>query len=123
MVWAAILLSPLSLQASIVTVTGADTGKDVTVKVNDVFTIELRQIAGTGYLWEFDELDGTFFEILTEEIKPNAQPGLVGGPSIKAWVIRAKRTGASVIRMLYFRPWEGKDKAAESFDLKVRIDR
>jgi predicted secreted protein len=119
----ALLFTFPGAHASILTMTGEDSGRDVTVQVNSVFTIELKQTGGTGYLWEFDKLDGAFFEILTEETKPNIEPGLVGGPVMRVWVLRAKKVGVALIRMSYFRPWEGRDKAAETFELRVHIER
>ncbi len=123
LVFLALLVGWGGSEASIISVTKNDSGGDVTVPMNGVFTIELKQTAGTGYVWAFDELDREHFEILTEETKPNAEPGRVGGPAIKVWVLRAKKIGTSLIRMLYFRPWEGKEKAEEAFELRVHIER
>jgi predicted secreted protein len=53
--------------------------------------------------------------------EPPEKSDLVGGPVKKTWLIKAREKGKTELRFLHFRPWEGKEKAVDSFILKVRI--
>lgn len=92
------------------------------LRAGDKIQIELQGVGGTGYSWYFDELDHDFFELIGEERKIQEKGGeSVGSPTLYTWVLKAKKTGKSVIRMSYYRIWEGKDKALRRFELEVNI--
>ena len=97
-------------------------GSRAELRPGDEIQIELQAVAGTGFSWYFDELDHNFFELIDEERKMEEKGGeSVGSPTLYTWVLKAKKTGKSVIRMSYYRNWEGKDKALRRFELEVNI--
>ncbi len=98
-------------------------GKRIEVKVGDEIQIELKAMGGAGYAWYFDNLNQEFFELLKEERKASApeKRDLVGTPVLTIWKLRAKKPGSSSIRMLYYRQWEGKDRADNRFEVIVDI--
>lgn len=97
-------------------------GKRIELKVGDEIQIELQGTGGTGYAWYFDELDNDFFELIGKEGKVQEKSGeLVGSPIQYLWLIKAIKTGSSVIKMIYYRVWEGKDKAIQRFEVEVDI--
>jgi predicted secreted protein len=97
-------------------------GKRIELKVGDEIQIELQGAGGTGYAWYFDELDNDFFELIGKERKVQEKSGeLVGSPTQYFWLIKAIKTGSSVIKMIYYRVWEGKDKAIRQFEVEVDI--
>lgn len=98
-------------------------GKRIEVKVGDEMQIELKAMGGAGYAWYFDNLNHEFFELLEEERKASApkKRELVGTPVLTVWKLRAKKPGTSSIKMLYYRQWEGKEKAVNQFEVVVDI--
>jgi predicted secreted protein len=98
-------------------------GKKIELRVGDEIGIELKVTGSAGYAWYFDKLDPDFFELLSEERKvvTSEKGDLVGTPMLKVWKLRAKKPGTSMIRMSYYRLWEGKDKAVNQFEILVDI--
>ncbi len=97
-------------------------GSRAELRPGDEIQIELQGAGGTGFSWYFDELDHNFFELIGEERKMEEKGGeSVGSPTLYTWVLKAKKIGKSVIRMSYYRNWEGKDKALRRFELEVSI--
>jgi len=100
-------------------------GKRIELKVGDRVQIELNATGGTGYAWYFDELDKDLFELIGEEKKVISRGGKdrVGTPVISIWKLRAMKPGTTIIRMSYYRVWEGKNKAVNQFEVSVHIAR
>ncbi len=101
--------------------TQSDRGKEITVPQGAVIQIELAAAGGTGYLWQFHDLDRDHFELVKTETVKDEKPGLVGAPYVSRWQVRAKQRGQADLQLYYFRPWEGKDKAVDKFVIKVHI--
>ena len=94
----------------------------IELKVGDEIQIELQGTGGTGYAWYFDEFDNEFFELIGKERKVQEKSrDLVGSPTLYTWILNAKQIGKSVIKMIYYRVWEGKDKAIRRFEVEVDI--
>jgi predicted secreted protein len=94
----------------------------IELKVGDEIQIELQGTGGTGYAWYFDEFDNDFFELIGKEGKVKEKSrDLVGSPTLYTWILNAKQIGKSVIKMIYYRVWEGKDKAIRRFEVEVDI--
>ena len=96
-------------------------GQEVRLKEGQVFQIQLPGMGGTGYWWYVEPLDARHVELLSE--KTQAQfDGRVGGAVLGLWDFRAKEPGTAEVRMDYYRKWEGVERAAESFRVKVTIE-
>ena len=97
-------------------------GREIKVRADSMIQIELEQAGAAGYMWENQDLDKKHFELVSVKTQePPEKLGLVGAPIIKTWLIIVKEKGRSELRFIHFRPWEGKEKAADKFALKVRI--
>ena len=101
----------------------SSSGKKIELKVGDEIQIELKTVGSAGYAWYFDKLDQDFFDLMGEEGKSIApeKGDVVGTPVVMIWKLRARKPGNSMIRMLCYRPWEGKDKAVNQFEIRVHI--
>jgi predicted secreted protein len=108
-------------QKNIVRLSRQDSGRQITVKVDDVIEIELEAPGGTGYTWSFDGLPSDYFDLIEEETKAVAKPGLTGGPVLKNWKLKAKSKGTAIVKLNLYKAWEGKEKSADSFTLEVKI--
>jgi predicted secreted protein len=125
------LLLPLSASAADESTGGAkkrirvdidSNGSKIELQPGDEIQIELQGAGGTGYAWYFDELDNDFFELIHEGRKIQGKGGaLVGSPTLYTWVFKAKKIGKSIIRMSYYRIWEGKDSAVRRFEVEITI--
>ena len=96
------------------------TGKQVEAKVGDEIQIELEGIGATGHWWYFDRMDRDHFELISEETV-SVREGVTGGPVLGVWKLRIKKPGLSLIKMDYYRIWEGKDRADKHFEIRVNI--
>jgi len=97
-----------------------DHGKEFTLKRGEVFEIQLEGTGGTGYGWHVRDLDTGHLDLLGEKTKADSS-GRLGGPVLGLWTFRAKEPGNTEIKLDYYRPWEGLQKAAEYFRVKIII--
>jgi predicted secreted protein len=98
-----------------------DNGKEITIKTGDVLEIKLERSGSTGYEWYLDETYKKYFELLREDTETRQSGSLVGTPVVRTWKLRATKRGETDIRLFLYREWEGRDKAVETFRIKVRI--
>jgi len=125
------LLLPLSASAADELTGGTNRGIKVGIDSNgstielpsgDEIQIELQGAGATGYAWYFDELGSDFFELIHEGRKIQGKDGeIVGSPILYTWVFKAKKLGKTVIKMSYYRIWEGKDSAVRRFEIEINI--
>ncbi len=122
-------LDPFGLVASssrkavdeVVRLTKVDNGKEITIQIGNVLQIELERFGGTGYDWYLDQSYKKYFELVKENTETRQSRGLVGTPVMKKWKLRAIQRGETDVRLLLYREWEGKDKAVETFKVRVKI--
>jgi predicted secreted protein len=102
-------------------ITQKDNGKEIAVPEGAIFEVRLEQSGGTGYLWQIVEPDETHLKVLESAEIPLRQGRIVGGPLLKTWKIKAVKVGQTDLKILLYRPWEGTEKAADSFHVKIQI--
>ncbi len=103
----------------VVVLTKEDSGKTVSVGAETVITIALEEKGATGYQWHFDESDIREFAIIDSEATQPRRHGMVGTPILRTWKLKARRMGASPLRMHYYRSWEGREAAVDHFAVTV----
>jgi len=97
-------------------------GSKIELHPGDEIEIELQGAGGTGYAWHFDELDDNFFESIHEGRKIQEKGrGFAGSPTLYTWVFKVKKIGKGVIKMSYYRIWEGKDSAVRRFEVEINV--
>ncbi len=99
-----------------------DTGRKITIKEGDTVRIELEATGGTGYWWYINDLDVTHLELLSEDTRTIYEEDKTGAPVMDIWRFRALKKGSAEIKLDYYRKWEGIEKAAEHFRIKLVID-
>jgi predicted secreted protein len=104
-----------------VIVTEGDADKTVDIAVGDVVQIQLSGTPSTGFWWYFEFLDEQYLEVIKKETKELSPEKKEGAPILGTWQLRAKKEGKTIIRMAYYRSWEGGDRAREHFCLTVHI--
>ena len=103
------------------TLTAEDDGREISVGIGEAFKVELDIQGGTGYDWYVDEPDVNHLQLIDTATVDVSPKGIVGGPVKGVWTFKAVAPGDTSLRMLYYRIWEGKDKAARSFSVKIHI--
>ena len=98
-----------------------DNGKEVCIKGGQVFQIQLEGMGGTGYWWYVQPPDVRHVELLSEKTRV-VSDGRMGGPVLGLWTFRAKESGTTEIKMDYYRSWEGSAKAADHFQVRIKIE-
>lgn len=113
--------SPPSAEKSKMTFTINDNDHSFDVAVSDVIEVKLEFQGGTGYTWNVDDLDDTHLTLIDNITVNAAKEGVVGGPVTGVWCFKAANPGDTVIKMLYYRPWEKKESSLKSFTVRLHI--
>ncbi len=110
-----------TVENNVIKLTREDSGKEISLKVGDTVEIALPAPGAAGYMWYFDHLDQEYLEPTGEESRVPSRERLTGAPFTKIWKLRAKKEGETEMNMSLYRVWEGKEKAIDRFEIKVRI--
>jgi len=105
----------------VVTLTDGDNGREVSVPVGATLRVELKTQAGTGYGWYVEEVEPVRLKLEKAETVDMAPRGVAGGPELGVWSFKPVSSGDTRLRMLYYRVWEGKDKAVNKYEVKIHI--
>ena len=89
----------------------------VRIQCGDDIQLELPENSTTGYSWHFDELN---YEIVSE--RQERKSDLIGSPATHIWILRPKSLAQNVIKMSYYRTWEGKRQDTQQFKVKIVVD-
>ncbi len=121
---ALLLLFPGAMMASdpiTVTATRAQNGKDIGLKVGSILEIELTEIGGTGFLWFEQGTSAPYLKLIEQTTRPDKE-GRLGGPVLHVWRFKAEKPGATLVKMAYYRPWEGAQTSRALFLVKIHIE-
>ncbi|HAH05915.1 MAG TPA: hypothetical protein DCM05_05185 [Elusimicrobia bacterium] len=99
------------------------TSRSHEVSLGETFRIELPANATTGYEWKFKELDGNLLRVDSSGYDRSSNPKLAGAGGTAWWELRALQTGKTVLRLLYYRPWEGEAKSGDEFNLSLSVEK
>lgn len=102
-------------------ITKEDNGKQINVKTGDMFSIALEELGSAGYGWYVDELNVEYLEMVSKETKVVSEDK-IGAPVMAVWLFKAKKKGSSELKIDHYRVWEGKERAAERFSIKILIE-
>jgi predicted secreted protein len=84
------------------------------------FRIALAANPTTGYNWYIAVLDEKQFKVRRSGYEP-ARSGLIGGGGTSYWDIIPLKEGLGTIKLLYYRVWEGAEKAVDQFQVRVLV--
>jgi inhibitor of cysteine peptidase len=127
----------LLITASVIGVTGASPGPGNTITldasysgslielaVDDTLKVELESNLTTGFEWVLVEnSEGTVLQIQEQKyvMDDAGDPPLPGTGGTEVWIFKALASGETTISMEYSQPWEGGEKAIQTFELKVVV--
>ena len=99
-------------------------GQEVEIDVGKLLVITLESNPTTGFGWELAEpIDENLLTLVESGYEPgaDAETGLVGAGGTEVWSFETLATGGTTITMEYSRPWDGGEKAAETFEVTVTV--
>lgn len=99
--------------------TEADNGSVVQVRAGGEVVLRLPENAATGYRWAVEPVDANLVDLREGEYLPASDAAGSGGEM--QWVVRAKATGTTRIRLKQWRHWEGERSVRGRFELTLRI--
>lgn len=78
--------------------------QDLTVTVDEEFTIELDSNPTTGYDWEVT-IDNELVNLIGKEYQAH-EAEMIGAGGRDIFIFKAKQTGTTILKFWYQRPWE-----------------
>ena len=108
------------LGIDVLKITQADNGKAITMKKGQVLKLSLDSNPTTGYQWYIEELDDKLLKIVNMDFE-SPDTSRMGAGGKQFWKIKAINSGETKLLILYYRMWEGKDKAVKEFELNLVV--
>jgi len=99
-------------------------GKEVEAAVGSLVTVNLDSNPTTGFRWELAAIgDEKVLQLASQEFRQGdvAQPQMVGAGGQEVWTFKAVGEGKTNLVLEYSRPWEGGEKAIETFTATVTV--
>ncbi|MCX5750784.1 MAG: protease inhibitor I42 family protein [Candidatus Saganbacteria bacterium] len=97
-----------------------DNNSTVNVASNKIFKLSLDSNPTTGYDWSIFGLDKKAFKVVDSGFQaPNIK--LVGAGGVRWWKIKVLKEGKHNLELLYYRPWEGRDKSVKKYTLQILV--
>jgi predicted secreted protein len=100
--------------------TEADNGRELEVKVNDTFDLRLRESRMGGYRWSPLETGQPFLAMTEIRMETHAATPLPGESNVRAWHFLAQQPGLAHLRLQHRRSWEP-ESAGSQFALTVKV--
>jgi len=100
-------------------------GKEIEVAVGELIVVTFESNPATGFIWQLSEpLDEGLLALIDSRYEPGANAGqdMVGAGGSEIWTFKALVTGKTTISLEYSRPWEGGEKAVQTFEITVTIE-
>jgi inhibitor of cysteine peptidase len=100
-----------------------DSGKTISLKNGENFTLDLKENPTTGYSWQLNLSKG--LSILSDEYTEHRLPGekevTPGRGGTHSWLIQATAPGSQQVNGIYKRSWENTTGTEENFTLTVEV--
>jgi inhibitor of cysteine peptidase len=97
-----------------------DTGKTVTLAVEETFLISLEANPTTGFTWAVSQID-TGLVKQVGEVAYKAGSDRLGAPGIQTFTFNCIKNGNTILKMIYHRPWETEAAPSDTFSLSLQI--
>lgn len=107
-------------RAADVTVTEADNGSQIEVKVGSTIDVTLPSSPTTGFNWEVQDLDANLFSQVGEGVfKPESD--LLGASGMLTLSFKALAAGEGSLKLIYHRAFEKDIPPEKTFSIEVTI--
>ena len=119
------VIASLSFAGSVIagppiTITAADAGHPIKLRVGEELVLELECNPSTGYGWFLTETPNS---ILLSRGAPTYQPSrsMPGAGGLESWNFRAAKAGVQALELEYRRPWEKNTSPAKTVVFNVTV--
>ncbi len=99
--------------------TAADDGRTVALRMGEKIRISLPENAGGGYRWDIDRADGG---IEASGSQPHYSGEAVGSGGLMTFIFAAKKPGKGEIVLKNWRAFEGDTSVQQRFRLTVDVE-
>ena len=97
--------------------TEADSGRTVDVRVGETVSVTLPENATSGYRWAIDNLDPGIAE--ANEAKPDYPVGAMGSGGAVSFAFKCTKPGSGEVSLKYWRHFEGDASIAKRFRFRL----
>ncbi len=109
-----------SRENGVLVLTRADNQRTAEVRVGERIAVRLPENPGTGYTWAIDETDRQRLALDgTDYAEPTA--AFIGARGLRTFTLTARQPGEVVLKLKYWRLWEGDGSVTERFAVTLRI--
>jgi inhibitor of cysteine peptidase len=103
----------------VITLTKADHGRVVQLRLGDAISLELPDNPAAGYQWAIDGREDAALTAASSEFKPSGAG--VGGGGIETWTLTARAAGRTALMLKCWRPWEGESSVVDRFAVTIEV--
>ena len=105
-----------------VKIVGADAdGTTITLRPGQTLIVRLAANPTTGYEWALAEVDPQILRQVTEPGFTPSSGARVGAGGVVEWRFQAQKEGATILRLVYRRPFEPDAPPAQTLTLMVEV--
>jgi len=99
------------------TLTEADNGRTVDLRVDETVDVSLPENATSGHRWAVDRLDPGIVE--ADEAKPHYPSGAVGSGGRVSFSFKSTRPGSGEVSLKHWRHFEGEASVTQRFHFRL----
>ncbi len=96
-------------------------GQEMVLFTGECFSLELPSLGSAGYSWQTGEFDPGSLKVVSRQTRTISDTKLVGAPETTSWCFQAVKEGWTELKLDYYRPWEGAEKATDHYTLRIMI--
>jgi inhibitor of cysteine peptidase len=96
------------------------TEADVTVQVNETFSIDLESNPTTGYTWNV-HADENIVNLVDKIFEERSSHGRVGNSGKDIFTFKGLKSGETALHFYYFRTWESQENATRDYTVTVSV--
>ena len=103
-------------------------GSEVTVRLGQTLTVNLKSNPTTGYQWELAECDDAVVRLVSGHFTPPSEVTersgalRVGAGGIQTFLFKGSGAGRTTLKLVYRRPWEKDVEPIQTFSVTVRVE-
>ena len=113
--------SPKNWYRDVWLITNKDKDAFIEGHPDDLFRFQLKEMAGAGYIWDFDTLKSNGFVILNDEREQQAESESIGADLLRNLTAHLPRRPKGELHLGLKRPWQTTPSSAEELQIKYNL--
>jgi len=103
-----------------ITLTRADNGNAVALRVGDRLVLRLEENPSSGYRWALETHDENVVSLQHQEYGSSPHAA-VGGGGQRSWTFIAQKAGTDTLQLKLWRAWEGDSSITRRFTVTLHV--